>query len=128
MDQVIDTIPQVPMEYYNKSIEPTKKKTIIDNFLEESKRIEMDIFIPSCILFVSLGTINLPLSLFYTALFVNFSSYKNTNYELYHKFMLASIFLFGYFVLLILCLSIIGVTGGINLHPNSSERPYFYFM
>jgi hypothetical protein len=128
MDRVIETIPQVPIEYYNKTIESTKKKSIIDHFLGEKSNIDMEIFIPSCILFVSLGTINIPLSFFYIALFITFSSYKNTNYELYQKFMISSILLFGYFVLLILCIYIINVSGGINLHPNGSERPYFYFM
>ncbi len=128
MDRIIETIPQVPIEYYNKTIAPIKKKSIIDNFLGEKSNIDMEIFIPSCILFVSLSTINIPLSFFYTTLFITFSSYKNTNYELYQNFMISSMMLFGYFILLILCICIINVTGGIDLHPNSSERPYFYFM
>ncbi len=128
MTEFIDTIPQIPLEYYNKPVEKDKKKSVIDNFLDKDVGLEIDTFIISTILFVSLGTINIPFSFFYTTLFINSISYKYTHYEIYHNFMLGSIFIFGYFILLIMSLYVINNTGGLNLHPNSSERPYFYFI
>lgn len=116
-DSVLTPI-SVPYEMTDKQ----QTHTSIDKFLTP------DVFIPSVLLFISLCTINVPLAFFYTTLFIHFSSYKNTNYELYYNFMITSIILFGYFVLLIMSLYVIHCFDGINLHPNSSERPYFYFL
>ncbi len=139
-----------PYAYY---IQTPKNKTILDKFLD--KELAMDIFVPwsanpsglaansdssvpipsgwhfmvpSGLLFVALCTINVPFAFFYTTLFFHFNSYKNTNYQLYYNFMIGSIIIFGYFVLLILSISVINIIGGVNLHPISSERPYFYFV
>jgi hypothetical protein len=110
----------------DKIIEVSKNKTSVDKFLE--REIQIDVILLCTLLFTSLCTINVPFAIFYTAVFFHFNSYKNTDYELYNKFMLASIVMFGYIVLLILSMTVINMVDDINLHPNSGERPYFYFL
>jgi hypothetical protein len=104
----------------------TMEVSSVDKFLE--KEFTLDIFVPSSILLISLLTTNLPFSLFYIIVFLHFSSYKNSNYEMYYNFMLTGIIIVAYFFIITLGLSIINMYGSINLHPNSSERPYFYFV
>jgi hypothetical protein len=114
---------EVPQKYYD---EQTKyKKRNFDISIEND--ITLELFISSFLLFTSLCTINLPLAFFYTSIFIHFGSLKSSKYELYYNFMITSIVIFSYFLLLILSLAAIKTYGGINLHPNSSERPYFYF-
>jgi hypothetical protein len=103
-----------------------KNKTSVDKFLD--REIQIDVILLCTLLFTTLCTINVPFAFFYTAVFFQFNSYKNTNYELYNNFMLASIFMFGYIVLLILSMTVINMVDYINLHPNKNERPYFYFL
>ena len=104
----------------------TLEMSSVDKFLE--KEFTLDIFVSSSILLIFLFTTNVPFSLFYITVFLGFSSYKNSNYTVYYNFMLTSIMIFAYFFIITLGLSIINMYGSINLHPNSSERPYFYFV
>ena len=110
----------------NNILDVPKNKTSVDKFLERD--IQIDVILLCTLLFTTLCTINVPFAFFYTAVFFHFNSYKNTDYELYHKFMLASIVMFGYIVLLILSMTVINMVGNIDLHPSNNERPYFYFL
>ena len=102
-----------------------KTKTSVDKFLDRD--ITTDTFVPNLILFTSLCTINVPFAFFYTSIFLYLDRYKHTNYEMYNQFLTTSIFIFSFFIVSVLFVNFIYMSGGINLHPNSSERPYFYF-
>lgn len=110
------------------SVDKVETKTIpsIEQFLE--KDIESSILVPSFLIFMTLCFVNVPFAFFYTTLFIYFDSMKHTKPDLYENFIIGSCTIFAYFLLLGLTLLIIYTYGGINLHPNTNERPYFYFI
>jgi hypothetical protein len=97
----------------------------VDTFLK--KDINKSILVPSCLLLSTLCLINVPFGLFYMSLFIYYNRMKDSHPELFHNFMICSCIFFGYFILLGLSLYFINTVGGVNLHPNSNERPLFYF-
>ena len=106
-------------------VEP-KAPSSVEQFME--KNIETSILVQSSLLFIILCIINVPFAFFYTTLFVYFNSTKDTNPGLYENFIIGSCSIFAYFLLLGSTLLIIYTFGGINLHPNTNERPLFYFI
>ena len=107
---------EVPYAYYT---EVSRNKKSVDKFIE--KESPLSIFLLGSVIFVSLFSINIPFAFFYTAVFLQFNSYKNTNYGVYYKFMLSSIFMFGYFVLLMLSFLFIDKVCCIHLGVNHSS-------
>jgi hypothetical protein len=98
----------------------------VEKFLD--KEVESSILVQSFLLFITLCIVNIPFALFYTTLFIYFNNIKDTNPELYKNFIIGSCTIFAYFLLLGLTLLTIYTYGGINLHPTTNERPYFYFL
>ena len=125
VDEVAEGLEDQGYELYQEEYELNRMKTSIDVFLERKKKT--DRYILDGLLFLSLCQINIPFAIFYMSLSAYIDCYKLTDYNFYCIFKTTSIIICGYFFLLSLCLYIIDNIGDINLHPNSKERPLFYF-
>jgi len=125
VDEVDEGLEDQGYELYQEEYELNRMKTSIDVFLERKKKT--DRYILDGLLFLSLCQINIPFAIFYMSLSAYIDCYKLTDYNFYCTFKTTSIIICGYFFLLSLCLYIIDNIGDINLHPNSKERPLFYF-
>ena len=103
-----------------------KMRPSVEKFLEKDG--ESSFLLQSLLIFTMLCFVNLPFALFYTTLFIHFNNMKQTTPSLYENFIIGSCTIFAYFLLLGLTLLTIYTYGGINLHPNTNERPFFYFL
>jgi hypothetical protein len=76
-------------------------------------------------IFLTICCFNVPVAFIYTTMFMYFFSLKDTKYDMFYNFMLTSIALVAYVVILILALALIEYFGGI---PRDERFPLFYQM
>jgi hypothetical protein len=74
-------------------------------------------------IFLTISCFNVPVAFVYTTMFMYFFSLKDTKYDVFYNFMLTSIALVAYVVILILALALIEYFGGI---PRDERFPLFY--
>jgi hypothetical protein len=74
-------------------------------------------------IFMTLCCFNTPLAFVYTTLFMYFYSIKGTNYDAFYNFIITSLAILGYVLILGTALYLVEFFGGI---PRDNRFPLFY--
>ncbi len=84
----------------------------------------------SAIIFVTLCFINVPFAFFYTTMFVCFSRVKTYNPDVYNTFIITSVSILAYFVILYLVLQIIYIISDdpVQVITHNGRFPLFYML
>ncbi len=84
----------------------------------------------AAIIFVTLCFINVPLAFFYTTMFVCFSHVKTHNPAIYDTFILTSVSILAYFVILYLVLKTISILSDnpVGVITHNGRFPLFYML
>jgi hypothetical protein len=84
----------------------------------------------AAIIFVTLCFINVPVAFFYTTMFVCFSRVKTHNPAVYNTFIITSVSIVAYFVILYLVLQIICILSDnpVGVITHNGRFPLFYML
>jgi hypothetical protein len=112
-----------------------------DNDMKTSQLEEMDILVlgdkeqiqtlkSAAIIFVTLCFINVPVAFLYTTMFVCFSRIKRYNRPVYDTFIISSVSILAYFVILYLVLQIIFMFSDnpVGVITHNGRFPLFYML
>jgi hypothetical protein len=98
---------------------------IITPYTMETPVSDMDKYgvLSALTIFVTLCGFNVPFAFVYTTMFMYFYSIKDTKYDMFYNFILTSISVVGYVLILSGTLTLIEYFGGI---PRDERFPLFY--